>query len=240
MWLLFTGSHLALPKAAEFIGYAAATLVFLTFYIKVMVPLRIVAICSNCAFIAYGYLDSLYPVLFLHIVLLPLNVIRLRQMIELSLKVREAAHGDLNMDWIRPFSVIKHIRTGEILFKRGELATNMFVIVSGRFQLKETGIEVGPGHVVGELSLLAPKHRRTLTLECLESGEVFCMSFGQLQQLFFQNQNFGFFFLKLIASRMSENLESLEHTLAEREQEIRALRKAGSSHVETGRLAKVS
>jgi ABC-type glycerol-3-phosphate transport system permease component len=86
--------------AAETIGYAAAFLVFLTFYIRMMMPLRIVAICSNCAFIAYGYLDALYPVLLLHIVLLPLNMIRLRQMIQLSLQVQEAAHGDFNMDWI--------------------------------------------------------------------------------------------------------------------------------------------
>ncbi|MGB9114682.1 Crp/Fnr family transcriptional regulator [Bradyrhizobium sp.] len=213
-------------RFAEIIGYVAALLVFLTFYIEMMVPLRIVAMCSNCAFIAYGYLDGLYPILFLHVVLLPLNAMRLNQMIQLSFQVRTAANEDLNMDWIRPFSSVQHIHVGEMLFRRGQPATHMFVIISGRFRLRETGIEIRPGSVVGELSLLAPKHKRTQTLECLEAGEAFCMSLRQLEQLFFQNRTFGFYFLKLITSRMSENLERLEHALVEREQEIRSLNKA--------------
>lgn len=228
-----------MTNVAETIGYVAAFLVFLTFYIKMMVPLRLVAICSNCAFIAYGYLDGLYPVLLLHILLLPLNTIRLRQMIQLSSQVREAAHGDFNMDWIKPYSVIQHTHVGELLFKRGERATNMFVIVSGRFRLKETGIEIGPGNVVGELSLLAPKHRRTQTLECVEPGTVLRMNLKQLEQLFFQNQQFGFYFVKLITSRMTENLERLENTLAEREQEIHKLRIASSSASQPKQVASV-
>ena len=61
---------------ADMIGYLAAVLVALTFYMKTMVPLRVIGICSNCAFIAYGYLDDLYPVLILHFILLPLNSLR--------------------------------------------------------------------------------------------------------------------------------------------------------------------
>lgn len=220
----------------EIIGYIAAFLVFFTFYIRTMVPLRIVALCSNCAFIAYGYLDALYPILLLHIILLPLNVMRLYQMVQLSWQVRQAAHGDLNMDWIKPFSVIQRTRAGEILFRRGEPATNMFVIVAGRFQLEESGIEIGPGNVVGELSLLSPKHRRTGTLESLEPGEVLRMSLGQLEQLYFQNQKFGFQFLKLITSRMSEKYERLERALAEREQEICRLRNEIADRSEPGGL----
>lgn len=50
-------------SVAEVVGYLAAILVILTFYMKTMVPLRIVGICSNCAFIAYAFLGGLYPVL---------------------------------------------------------------------------------------------------------------------------------------------------------------------------------
>jgi CRP/FNR family cyclic AMP-dependent transcriptional regulator len=48
----------------EFSGYLAAVLVFMTFYMKTMVPLRLIGMCSNCAFIVYGFLDGLYPLLF--------------------------------------------------------------------------------------------------------------------------------------------------------------------------------
>lgn len=46
---------------------------------KDMVNLRIVAICSNFAFIAYALLLHLLPILVLHVVLLPLNGWRLVQ-----------------------------------------------------------------------------------------------------------------------------------------------------------------
>ncbi len=61
-------------------GYAASLLVFAAFYMTAMTPLRAIAIASNVAFIAYGFGRELYPVLLLHAVLLPLNIVRLLQM----------------------------------------------------------------------------------------------------------------------------------------------------------------
>lgn len=61
----------------EFIGYTAAGLVLVTFYMRSMRALRLVAIASNLAFIAYGYLGEVMPVLLLHVALLPTNVHRL-------------------------------------------------------------------------------------------------------------------------------------------------------------------
>ena len=57
----------------------ASTLVLMTFVMSDMRMLRIVALFSNIAFIAYGALDHLMPVLSLHVLLLPINVLRLVQ-----------------------------------------------------------------------------------------------------------------------------------------------------------------
>ena len=62
------------------IGFAAAGLVLATFCMRSMRALRWVAIASNLAFIAYGYLGSLAPVLLLHMLLLPVKVYRLAQL----------------------------------------------------------------------------------------------------------------------------------------------------------------
>jgi hypothetical protein len=64
------------------IGFIASGLVLAAFGMKDMVNLRIVAICSNFAFIAYALLLSLPPVLILHVVLLPLNGWRLAQALQ--------------------------------------------------------------------------------------------------------------------------------------------------------------
>ena len=66
---------------SELSGYVASTLVLLTFVAKDMRLLRTVAIFSNLAFITYGTLEWLPPVLFLHMVLLPLNVVRLAEIV---------------------------------------------------------------------------------------------------------------------------------------------------------------
>ena len=62
---------------ASLMGYAASAAVLGTFLMRRMVPLRMLAILSNVLFVAYGYAEQIYPVLCLHIALLPINVQRL-------------------------------------------------------------------------------------------------------------------------------------------------------------------
>jgi CRP/FNR family transcriptional regulator, cyclic AMP receptor protein len=63
--------------SVDSIGYVAASLVLATFCARTMVLLRALAIASNLAFVAYGLLAHLWPILLLHAVMLPLNVHRL-------------------------------------------------------------------------------------------------------------------------------------------------------------------
>jgi len=201
-------------RIAETAGYVAALLVFLTFYMKTMIPLRVVGICSNLAFIAYGALDGLYPVLVLHLILLPLNAFRLREMLRLTQRVREAAGGDLNMDWLKHFASARRASAGDVLLRKGDPASAMFYLVSGRYRLTELGFDVLPGEVIGELGLLAPGAVRTQTLECIENGEVLQMGYEQVKQLYYQNPEFGFYLLQLSAERLFNNIARLERELA--------------------------
>jgi CRP/FNR family transcriptional regulator, cyclic AMP receptor protein len=45
-----------------------------------IVPLRGLAIASNLLFILYGVAGHLYPVLLLHVVLLPVNIVKIVQL----------------------------------------------------------------------------------------------------------------------------------------------------------------
>jgi hypothetical protein len=65
-------------------GYVASTMVLLTFLTKDMRLLRVLAILSNVAFVTYGLLVWLPPVFCLHLLLLPINTVRLRQMLTTS------------------------------------------------------------------------------------------------------------------------------------------------------------
>ena len=67
------------PTAIDLLGYTAASLVLGTFCAKSMVTLRVLALCSNVAFVGYAVAASLWPILLLHAVMFPLNLFRLRE-----------------------------------------------------------------------------------------------------------------------------------------------------------------
>lgn len=75
------------------VGYMAATLVLITFCMRSMCALRLIALTSNLVFIAYGYLADLHPVLILHFILLPVNASRLLQLTKLSTGSRETSRA---------------------------------------------------------------------------------------------------------------------------------------------------
>jgi CRP/FNR family transcriptional regulator, cyclic AMP receptor protein len=211
---------------ANLVGYAGALLVFITFWMKTMVPLRVLGIGSNIFFIAYGYLASAYPPLLLHVFLLPLNIVRLREMRNLIKQVETAASGDLNMAWIKPFTSSRLMNKDEFIFSKGETANCLFFVVSGRCRLIESGIEIAPGAVVGEFALISPDKTRTQTLQCTEAGKLLEITYGQVKQLYYQNPTFGFFFLQLISRRLFENIKRLESEVGHLRAQLAA---AGSS-----------
>lgn len=68
-----------MTAVSEVAGIIACALVLATFAMRDIRLLRLTAILSNVAFIVYGGLNWLLPVLVLHLLLLPLNVVRLRE-----------------------------------------------------------------------------------------------------------------------------------------------------------------
>jgi CRP/FNR family transcriptional regulator, cyclic AMP receptor protein len=198
---------------AELLGYAAATCVFVTFYMKTMVPLRVAGIVSNFLFIGYGYAVDAHPVLILHLVLLPLNIVRLRQMLRMIQQIEDATKDDLNLNWVKPFSSTQAASVGEVMFRRGDPANEMYFIVSGRFRVRERGVDLEAGEVFGELGLLNAGQARTATVECTASGELLRIGYDQVKQLYLQDRKFGFYFLHLVSKRLFHNL-SLESRTA--------------------------
>ena len=202
--------HFADLQLTEWLGYAAALLVFATFSMKTMVPLRMVAIASNVLFIAYGFLHPAYPVMVLHLALLPLNIWRLNQMLSLVRQTEASTDGDLDMNWIRPFTTTREMIPGEILFRKGDPANEIIFIMSGSLRIPELGIAVPPGEVVGELGMLSPDKMRTQSAVCVDGGQLLVITYDQVRQLFFQNPKFGYYFMQLSARRLFENMKRMQ------------------------------
>jgi hypothetical protein len=198
------------------LGYAASFLVLLTFSMRTMVPLRVIGICSNVFFIAYAYYMNAHPIMILHLILLPLNIFRLVQIFSLLRRIEDASkhHGEPNLDWMQSIAHTRNLRAGEVLFHKGDAADRMFYVTFGRFRVKEIGVDLGKGQIIGELGLLAHGKKRTQSVECIEDAEILEITYGRVRQLYFQSPKFGFYFMQLAAHRLFENLERQDKELA--------------------------
>jgi CRP-like cAMP-binding protein len=197
-------------NVADMLALLGAIFFVVTLIVRTIIPLRIFSIISNVFFVAYSVLSGSVATFFLYLLSLPINVIRLRQMQSLVNKARISAQGDLSVDWLRPFMSPRKYRKGDVLFHKGDLAKELFLTVTGRFLVTEIGVELPPGGIMGELGFLDPKNWRTQTVECIEDSAVLTISYEKLLELYFQNPQFGYYFLRLTTSRLMQNIAKLE------------------------------
>src|SRR6266436_8933332 len=207
-------SHLA-QHAGTAGALFASIFVVATTTMRTMIPLRIFGILANVVLFATAIPIHNYLVMVVQAAMLMVNSYRLHQMLQLVRDVKKSVNSDLSMDWLKPFMTERNCTAGEVLFYKDEKAEDMLYIVSGRFRLVESGIELPVGAIVGELGMLSPSNARTQTLECVETGVVLSVTYDQVEQLYVQNPAFGFYFLRLASARLFQNIDTLEQRLAQ-------------------------
>ena len=196
----------------EAFGYLGALMTLATFSMKTMLHLRMVGIVANLAFITYGVLDHVYPVLLLHMTLLPLNVWRLWQLLQMTRQIKVISASRLSMEWLKPFSRRKDAQAGETLFRKGDAATEILFVLSGQFRAVEADVVLEQGEVIGELGLIAKERKRTQTVVCEHAGSLLQINYDEVRQMYFQNPRFGFFFLELVAERLMRDANRMTLT----------------------------
>jgi len=200
---------------ANMFALAGAIFFVATLLTQTMVPLR-VANMIGCAFFAiFGALSGAITTFLLYLLMIPINAWRLRQMLALVKKARSAMQGDTSMEWLRPFMTQRNYRKGDVLMKKGDAANEMLLTVTGRFRVIEINVELPPGQLMGELGFLTPDNRRTATIECIEDGHVLTITYEKLLEIYFQNPQFGYYFLVLTSQRLLENLARAEAIIAQ-------------------------
>ena len=213
--------HSQLAQHASTAGALFASIFLVaTSTMQTMIPLRLFSILTNLVLIATAIPSHNYLVIPVQLAMLVLNSYRLHQMLQLVRDVKRSVSGDLSMEWLKPFMTERKCAAGEMLFYKDEKAEDMLYIVSGRFRLVESGIELPVGAIVGELGMLSPSNVRTQSLECIEGGVILSVSYDQVEQLYVQNPAFGFYFLKLASARLFQNLDTLERRLAQQTAQV--------------------
>jgi hypothetical protein len=188
------------------VAWLAAALVFASFFMKTIVPLRGLAIASNLAFIAYallgwqeGVFDKVLPILVLHGALLPLNLWRLHELRRSIRAVRSMQLSAPDADFLTPYMQPQRVAAGQVLFRIGEPADKVYVLRAGRLRIPEFDHAVAPGELFGEVGVFNETARRTGTAVCETDCELMWVPAAKLLELFYQDQRFAF----LIARRLS-------------------------------------
>jgi CRP/FNR family transcriptional regulator, cyclic AMP receptor protein len=201
-------------------AWLASALVFCSFFMKTMIPLRIVAITSNVAFIAYallglnyGVFGRVYPILVLHSCLLPLNVLRLLQLRRLITAVRKASDEDA-LKALIPYMKSEQRRKGEVLFRAGDPPDKLYLIQSGRVGFPELEKDISAGEVFGEVGFFAPHQVRGVTAICEENCRLATITGDKVFELYYQNPAFGLFLIRLVSGYVLQSRGISAHGIA--------------------------
>jgi hypothetical protein len=201
--------------SGEAMGYLAAGLVFLTFCMRTMVSLRIVAIASNICFLVYALAAQLTPILILHGLLLPLNVGRLVQLhrhARAARRAETATRGEETFEWLVPHARSLHLQAGETLFEKGDAGDSMYVVIDGEVHLPEIGVMLGPGALLGEISLFSGDGRRTVSAVARGPAHLGEITERRVRELYFDNPDFAYSLIRIITRRLLENARNQRFT----------------------------
>ena len=190
----------------QIIAWCAALLVYITFFMKTMVPLRVVGIVSNVAFIAYGIFgiyegifDKVLPILVLHLALLPLNIVRLNELRNLIRSVRSMQDDEHTYEFLTPFMTRIHQPAGSYLFKQGDQANDVFVLQSGTLALEEWDKHLPEGAMFGEVAVFSKNASRTASAHCKTDCVLLKIAGSKILDLFYQDRHFAFKIARMLA-----------------------------------------
>lgn len=210
----------ALSSPSELVAIFAATvagaLQISSSFVKTMVPLRWLAVLSNFGFLGYGVLHPSFVMALMHGILLPINVVRLSEMTRLTRRVKAATNNtDRSGIWLRPYMKSIRRKAGDVLFRLGDEAEHLYILIEGRIDFLEINASLGPGQMFGEIAFFSPERRRTATAVCGEDCVLLSIDQSTVRQLYFQNPGFGFEIVGLVAGRLSADVARLRGQLAE-------------------------
>jgi CRP/FNR family cyclic AMP-dependent transcriptional regulator len=194
--------------AVEILGYIALALLLISAAMRTITMLRIFAIAANLAIIAYGVLAARYEVAGVGAAILLLNVWRLWEMRRLVAATRgatAAGSAPISMDWLLPYMRPMALPADAVIFRKGDIADAMYFVSHGKVRIDEFDIELGEGTLFGEIGLFSDQKIRTATAKTVGDASLLVVSAERVQELFYQNPEFGFFLVGLITRRLAED-----------------------------------
>ena len=139
--------------------------------------------------------------------------------------------NDNKLGWLTPYMVLRHFKRGDIMFHMGEESDAMYLIRSGSVLLKEIGLTLNAGEMIGEIGIFSPSRERTATAQCETDVEALTLKARTVFQIVAQNPSFGLKMMQLIIARMNQRI--VRQMADQRDLEARAEAEKLRNRVET-------
>jgi hypothetical protein len=177
-------------------------------FARTMLPLRWLAVGSDAAMVVYGALSPSTVTLLVSASLLPINLFRAVEVTRLTRRVvRAQADADLAGLWLKPYMKPRRLKAGQTLFRKGDSANRLYLLLEGQMELADIGKRLETGRIFGEIALFSPSGLRTHTARCVSDCNVLEIHDRTVKQLYYQNPAFGFHLIELLAGRLSADIE---------------------------------
>lgn len=197
------------------IGYLASVLVLGAFSMRTMLPLRIIAVASNFALVAYSVLEHYYLILALQLVVLPLNIWRLIEILRLIRSLQGTIDETTVFHALLPFGERISVRGGELIIRKGDPSDALYLVMGGSLWVQEADAELGPGSIVGEIGVMSSEQLRTATVVAKTDCTLARVSAEEFQRVYYTNPAVGLSLIRLIIDRLTRQLAAAQLTIAQ-------------------------
>jgi hypothetical protein len=188
-------------------GFIGAGLTLASYWMKSMMPLRVVSLVASVFFLAYGWVEAALPTLVLNIGMILINSKKALEIRSLVRAIEQAKSDTPIAEWLLPHMTRRQAKAGQTLWKKGDVATEMIYLESGTLRLVEHDEQLAPGTLIGEIGLFSPDNQRTLTVDCTTDCTLYSLTKDGLAQLYFQNPKLGYHIMRLIVARLTRDAE---------------------------------
>lgn len=188
---------------SELLGWLGAGTTVATYAMRTMMPLRIMAIISSVMFLVYGVSVQAWPLVAMEVMLLPLNLWRLRQLLSLRRRVEDSRRSR-----VEDFSVLKahskgrDVAAGEAIFQRGDRSDALYYIASGSVRIEEADVVLNEGQIFGEIGFFTDDATRTATARVESDARIHRVDERTFLRLQFQDPAFGMAVMRTITRRL--------------------------------------
>ena len=188
-------------------GFIGAALMVASYLMKNMLPLRMVALSANVFLVVYAVQGGSWPTVALYVAMIPINVKKVLQIKKLIRAIENAKADTPVSEWLLPHMTRRQAKAGQTLWNKGDKATEMLYVESGRLNMIEYDESIGAGAILGEIGLFAPDNRRTRTVVCETDCTLYGLSADAMAQLYYQNPKLGFHVMRMIVARLMHDTD---------------------------------